>query len=221
MARVNRKVRTKGRLARNARETQATDYFLFNNAVLIQGYAMAPLISGAINLRSATILTLAGIILIIPTGVLGEVLTGVLNRHLRLGICVFLTSILIIPEMVVLYRAFGGDAIIIGLYLPLLFVERIITFRATDEVREGFLRSLNRSLSLALGYALVMLICGSVREVLGAGTLWGTALSIKPLWPAASTAPAGLIIVALFAALWNLICSFFRRMLFTEEDLND
>ena len=221
MARANRKVRAKGRLARNARETQATDYFLFNNAVLVQGYAMAPLISGAINLRSATILALAGIILIIPIGVLGEVLTGVLNKHLRLGICVFVTSILIIPEMVVLYRVFGGDAIIIGLYLPLLFVERIITFRATDEVREGFLRSLNRSLSLALGYALVMLACGALREVLGAGTLWGTSLSMKPLWPAASTAPAGLITVALFAAFWNLICRFFRRMLFTEEDLND
>ena len=37
MARKDKKVRTKGRLARNARETQATDYFLFNNAVLVQG----------------------------------------------------------------------------------------------------------------------------------------------------------------------------------------
>ena len=221
MARANKKVRAKGRLARNARETQATDYFLFNNAVLVQGYAMAPLISGAINLKSAMILALAGIILIIPIGVLGEILTGVVNRHLRLGICVFLTSLLIIPEMVVLYRVFGGDAVIIGLYLPLLFVERIITFRATDEVREGFLRSFNRSISLAIGYALVMLFCGAIREILSTGALWGTALALKPLWPAANTAPAGIIIVALFAAVWNLICSFARRMLFTEEDLND
>ncbi|MBR3355777.1 MAG: hypothetical protein IKG47_10580 [Oscillospiraceae bacterium] len=221
MARKEKKVRTKGRLARNAKETQLTDYFLFNNAVLIQGYAMAPLIGGAINLRSATILALGGLLLIIPIGVLGEVLTGVVNRHLRLGICVFMTSLLIIPEMVVFYRVFGGDAIIIGLYLPLLFVERIITFRATDEVREGFWRSISRSLRLAVGYALVMMLCGTVREVLSTGTLWGTSLSIKPLMPAASTAPVGIIIVALFAALWNLICTFFRRMLFTEEDLND
>lgn len=221
MARANKKVRAKGRLARNAKETQATDYFLFNNAVLVQGYAMAPLISGALNLRSATILALGGFLLILPIGVLGEVLTGVVNRHLRLGICVFLTSLLIIPEMVVFYRVFGADAVIIGLYLPLLFVERIITFRATDEVREGFLRSFNRSLLLGLGYALVMLIVGALREILGTGTLWGTALSIRPLWPAATTAPAGIIIVALFAAVWNLICNFVRRMIFTEEDIND
>lgn len=221
MARANKKVRTKGRLARNARETQATDYFFFNNAVLVQGYAMAPLISGAINLRSATILALGGFILILPIGVLGEVLTGVVNRHLRLGICVFLTSILIIPEMVIFYRVFGADAVIIGLYLPLLFVERIITFRATDEDREGFLRSLNRSLLLGLGYALVMLLFGAIREILGAGTLWGTSLSIKPLWPAATTAPAGIIIVALFSAVWTLLCNFLRRMIFTEEDIND
>ncbi|MBQ8994845.1 MAG: hypothetical protein IJ091_03435 [Oscillospiraceae bacterium] len=220
MAKKEKKVRTKGRLARNVRETVANDYFLFNNAVLIQGYAMAPLIGGALNLRSAMILAIGGILLIIPIGVLGELLTGVLNRHLRLGICVFVTSVLIIPEMVLMYRIFGGDAIIVGLYLPLLFVERIITFRATDEVREGFLRSLERSVALAAGYGLVILACGAIREMLGSGTIGGEPLPFKALWPAAVTAPGGIIIVALFAAVWNVLSGFIKKMIFTEEDFD-
>ncbi|MBQ1291148.1 MAG: hypothetical protein IIY28_07340 [Lachnospiraceae bacterium] len=220
MAKKEKKVRTKGRLARNARETIANDFFLFNNGVLIQGYAMAPLIGGALNLRSAVLLAVAGFLMILPIGVLGELLTGVVNRHLRLGICVFVTSIMIIPEMVLMYRAFGGDAIIIGLYLPLLFVERIITFRATDDVREGFLRSLQTSSSLAAGYALIILACGAIREILGSGTLGGSPVLSGPIWPAALTAPGGIIIVALFAAAWNLLCGFAKKMVFTEEDPN-
>ena len=55
----------KGRLARNIGEAQFNDYFLFNHAVLVQGYAMAPLIGGAVNLRSAMILALGGILLLL------------------------------------------------------------------------------------------------------------------------------------------------------------
>ena len=74
----------KGRLARNIGEAQVNDYFLFNHAVLVQGYALAPLIGGAVNLRSAMILALGGILLIIPIGLLGEVLTGIVRKQLQI-----------------------------------------------------------------------------------------------------------------------------------------
>ncbi len=210
----------KGRLARNIGEAQVNDYFLFNHAVLVQGYALAPLIGGAVNLHSAMILALGGILLIIPIGLLGEVLTGIVRKQHRLVICVLVTSLLIIPEMILMSRLFGADAISVGLYLPLLFVEGIITFRATDDIREGFLNCLNRSFMTALAYATAILANGAIREILGSGTILGRPLPFGALWPAAGTAPGGLILIALIAAFWNLVRRIAARLQFTEVDDN-
>ena len=214
------RVRRRGRLARNIGESQVNDYFLFNNAVLVQGYAMAPLIGGAVNLRFAMLLTLGGVLLIIPIGILGEILTGVVKKQHRLVMCVLITSLLIIPEMILMSRLFGADAISVGLYLPLLFVEGIITFRATDEIREGFLNAFRRSLMTALAYSVAILASGAVSEILGSGTILGRSLPFGAVWPAAATAPGGLILIALFAAFWNMIRRVMARLLFTEVDDN-
>ena len=215
MARKQEKVKAPGRLARNIEQAQANDFILFNNAIMVRGYALAPLIGGAINLTSALILALAGVLLLIPVRVLGDLLSGVVRRRMRIVIYVLLSSLIIIPEMVFLTRWFGAGAIVIGLYLPLQFIDGIITWRAQLPERQGFFRSLYRAVTVSIGYAFVICAVGAIREILGAGMILGHSLGIGAIWPAAITAPGGLLIAALFAALWNVLSRFVALMMFT------
>ena len=213
--------RSKARLAFNVQEAQQHDYIFFNNPVFVQGYALACAVGGAVDLQTAAVLALAGCMLIIPVRLLGELAVGRIKARLRMLFYVGVGAVLSVPMLIVIYRIFGVEAVLAGIFLPLLFVDGAVTWRAGESKREGARVVLRGALSSAAGGVLALLLIGGVRELLGKGALWETALFSRGVWPAAQTLPGGFIITALLAAFWQYLSAAVKRLLFIggrEED---
>ena len=206
-------LRQKARLTSNAVETQSNDYFLFNNLVLVQGFAMLPLISGATTLKSAVILTLGALALMIPIRLIGDLTARMKQKRLRVLLYVLFASVLIVPVMILFSRWLGGDVAALGLYLPLLCLDPIVIWRGMTTEAEGR-NVLYRTFTTCAGFSVVMVIIGALREFLSSGSLWGTPIMVKGIWSAANTAPGGLLLVALLAVLWKWLGKLLLRVLY-------
>lgn len=198
----------------NAQEAQKNDFILFNNTVLIQGLALTPVIAAATTLKDAVILAIAGAVVIIPTRIIGDATVGWVKTRLRIIFYALIAALVLIPDMIMLYRWFGSRFIALGLYVLLLSVDGAVTWRASVSQKEGARHVFRNAFSTAIGYSLVICLIGTVREMIGKGTIWDIKLLNTALFPAASIIPGGLMITALFAAFWQGITGFLRKFLF-------
>ena len=205
---------SRSRLMLNAEEAQKNDFIFFNNAVLGQGLALTPVIAAATTLKNAVILAIAAVVLIIPARILGDATVGWIKTRLRIIFYAVLSALLLIPDMFFLSKWFGGSFISVGIYVPLLFVDGVVTWRASVAQREGARHVFRNAFSTAIGYASVICIIGAIREILGKGTIWGVRLFQGPLFSAASVIPGGFLVTALVAACWQSISSFFKKIIF-------
>lgn len=205
---------SRSRLMFNAQEAQKNDFILFNNTVLIQGLALTPVIAAATTLKDAVILAIAGAVVIIPTRIIGDATVGWVKTRLRIIFYALIAALVLIPDMIMLYRWFGSRFIALGLYVLLLSVDGAVTWRASVSQKEGARHVFRNAFSTAIGYSLVICLIGTVREMIGKGTIWDIKLLNTALFPAASIIPGGLMITALFAAFWQGITGFLRKFLF-------
>jgi len=69
---------------------------------------------------------------------------------------------------------------ILGIFIPLIVVNCIILGRAEAfAYKNGVIESIGDGLGMGLGFTLILLILGSIRELLGNGTLFG--IQVMPL----------------------------------------
>ena len=68
----------------------------------------------------------------------------------------------------ILNMLFGTDLLTMGVYLPMLVVEPLLTYRF-GRVQESMHKAVSKGLRITLGYALLLLILGCVREWLCTG----------------------------------------------------
>ncbi len=202
----------KSKLTLDAAEAQEHDYFLLNNPVFVRGYAMCAAIGGASDLKRAALLALAGSLLIIPVRLLGDLTVGIVKAKLRIAVYSIISAILCVPVMVVMTNLFGGDVLVLGIYLPLIFMDSVVLSRAVVPTREGPRLVWGGAFLSAIGYSFALSVTGTVRELLASGTVWGLRVLPYGIWPAASGIPCGMIIVALICAVWQSICSVAKRV---------
>ncbi len=73
----------------------------------------------------------------------------------------------------------------LGIFIPLIVVNCIILARAEAFAsKNGVLASIVDGLGMGLGYTLALLILGSLREILGAGSIFGKQLFSPSFEPA-------------------------------------
>ena len=95
----------------------------------------------------------------------------------------------------------------LGIYIPLIVVNCIVLGRA-----EGFaaknppLLSMIDGISIGIGYAMSLLLIGSIREILGAGTWFGLAVVPETFEPMRFmvSAPGAFVTLGLVLAIQNL-----------------
>ena len=211
---------SRSRLMLNSEEAQKNDFIFFNNTVLVQGLALTPVIAAAGTLKDAVILAIAAAIVIIPTRIIGDVTVGWIKARLRVIFYAVLAALILIPVMILLSGWFGSRFIALGLYIPLLFADGAVTWRASVSQKEGARHVFRNAFATAFGYAFVICLIGSVREILGKGSIWDYKLFGSALFPAASVIPGGLLITALLAAFWQSITGFFRNIVFAGGKTN-
>ncbi len=201
----------KARLAMNIDEYLRRDLIIFNNPVLIGGLAVTPVVAAATTLQNALALCVAVLILVVPTRVLGDLVSKRVPMWLRPMLYAFTGAVLYIPAHLAVTLLFGTPNVTLGMYLPLLAVDTIVLSRSEIKVREGVLTALRNGTLTSLGFALTACTFGAVREILSQGRIMGIKIIDSSPLKFAGTVGGGLILTAVAAALFQSMSAAYRN----------
>ena len=199
-----------------------------NNPVVMQGMGLAPLVVLATSGRNAVMLAVAVALLLTPSRMLACLLSRLcplrderpapeeLEKKLLPRAFVYSGSAAVVYLAVypILNALFGTDLLVLGIYLPLLVVEPLLTYRF-GRVQETMHKAVSKGIRITVGYGLLLLLLGCVREWLSAGTVFGHALS-RPVLPMASMPAGGFIVLGVLCAVWRTLARKYKNYMTSE-----
>ena len=97
---------------------------------------------------------------------------------MRIILCALLSCVFFIPALWFAKTIFPEVNDKVGVFLPLMVVNPIISVRSADAAN-GYkpFTSMKRGIETAISFSLVMCIVSALREILGKGTIWDTPIS--------------------------------------------
>ena len=145
------------------------DRVFLNNPVVMQGMGLAPLVVLATSGQNAVMLAAAVALLLVPSRVLACLLSRLvplydedpapetlqkklLPRALVYG---FSTAVVYLAVYPILNMLFGTGLLSLGIYLPMLTVEPLLTYRF-GRVQETVRKAVSKGLRITVGYALLL-----------------------------------------------------------------
>ena len=204
------------------------DRVFLNNPVVMQGMGLAPLVVLATTAHNGVMLAAAVTLLLVPSRVLACLLSRLfplnsenpapeeLQKKLlpRALVYSLSASVVYLAAYPILNAMFGTSLLTLGIYLPLLVVEPLLTYRF-GRVQETVRKAVSKGLRITVGYALLLMLLGCVREWLSAGTVFGHVLS-RPVLPMASMPAGGFIVLGVVCAVWRALARKQREYLKNE-----
>lgn len=185
---------------------------LRENPVLMQCIGLFPAIALATSLKAAAIVAVASAVLLIVMEFLTALLLKKLPFWLRIGMYALLSFGVLAGGLVVCERFLPDFLGTLGGYLPLLAVNAIIAFRCETCAAHQTLRvSLLDALGASLGYAIVLVLLGFVRELLGSGAILGHTISSLPEIPGMLMPFGGFLLLGFMAAAVKGVYHFRHR----------
>jgi len=207
------------------------DRVFLNNPVVMQGMGLAPLVVLATTAHNGVMLAAAVTLLLVPSRVLACLLSRLfplnsenpapeeLQKKLlpRALVYSLSASVVYLAAYPILNAMFGTSLLTLGIYLPLLVVEPLLTYRF-GRVQETLHKAVSKGLRITVGYALLLVLLGCVREWLAAGTMFGVVVS-RPVLPMASMPAGGFIVLGVLCAVWRALAQK-RKAYLTKEARN-
>lgn len=160
----------------NQYKTIVSDGLWNNNVILSQMLALCPLIAvtgTATNGLGMGLATLA--VLMMSSGVV-SMTKGIITQEVRIPVFVLLIAGIV--TLVDMYMNAYLHALykVLGLFIPLIVTNCAILGRAEAYAsRNAVLPSIVDAFTMGLGFTLVLVVLGAVREILGSGTLFANA----------------------------------------------
>ena len=195
----------------------------------MQGMGLAPLVVLATSGQNAVMLAAAVALLLVPSRVVACLLSRLvplrdedpsqeeLQKKLlpRALIYAFSPAVVYLAAYPILNAVFGTGLLSLGIYLPLLTVEPLLTYRF-GRVQETVHKAVSKGLRITVGYALLLVLLGCVREWLSAGTVFGAAVGSRALLPMASMPAGGFIVLGVLCAVWRALAK--KRREYLEKE---
>ncbi|VAW77618.1 Electron transport complex protein RnfE [hydrothermal vent metagenome] len=147
-----------------------------NNPALIQLLGLCPLLAVTSSFVNALGLGFATIVVLIGSNVVISAVRHWVRKEVRIPVFVLIiASMVTIIEL--LMQAFLYDLYtILGIFIPLIVTNCAIIGRAEAFAsRNNVFHSALDGLMMGLGFTLVLVLLGSIREIIGAGTLFDQA----------------------------------------------
>ena len=204
------------------------DRVFLNNPVVMQGMGLAPLVVLATTAHNGVMLAAAVTLLLVPSRVLACLLSRLfplnsenpapeeLQKKLlpRALVYSLSASVVYLVAYPILNAVFGTSLLTLGIYLPLLVVEPLLTYRF-GRVQEAMRKAVSKGLRITVGYALILFIVGCLREWLALGSVFGIQLS-RSVLPMASMPAGGFIVLGVVCAVWRALARKHKEYLKTE-----
>ena len=204
------------------------DRVFLNNPVVMQGMGLAPLVVVATTGQNSLMLAAAVALLLVPSRVLACLLSRLvplrdeepspaqLQKKLLPRAILYAASaaVVYLAAYPILNLVFGTGLLNLGIYLPMLVVEPLLTYRF-GRVQETMKKAVSKGIRITIGYGLLLLLLGCVREWLSAGTVFGHVLS-RPVLPMASMPAGGFIVLGVLCAVWRTLARKYKNYLTSE-----
>ena len=208
------------------------DRVFLNNPVVMQGMGLAPLVVLATSGQNAVMLAVAVALLLVPSRVLACLLSRLVPLHdedpapetlqkkllPRALVYGFSTAVVYLAVYPILNMLFSTSLLSLGIYLPLLTVEPLLTYRF-GRVQETVRKAVSKGLRITVGYALLLVVVGIVREWLSLGTVFGAPVGRWALLPLAKMPAGGFIVLGVLCAVWRALAQK-RKAYLTKEARN-
>ena len=86
-------------------------------------------------------------------------------------------------------------------------------------MQEPLHKAVSKGVRITVGYVLLLLVLGCVREWLAAGTVFGTPVGRYALLPIARMPAGGFIVLGVLCAVWRAVVT--RRRAYLEKEARD
>lgn len=181
-----------------------------NNPVFVMLLGMCPVLAVTNSAINALAMGIATTFVLVASGLLVSLLSGLIPKQVRIAtyIVIIATFVTVIDYLIQaisleLYNALGA-------FIQLIVANCIILGRAEAfAAKHKPLKTLVNSLGMGLGFTFALLCLGVVREILGAGALFGVDLfgpQFQP-WVVMILPPGGFLVLG----AWLLLFDWFKQ----------
>ena len=219
-------------IARDPEKFAHHDRIFKNNPVVMQGMGLAPLVVLATSGKNAAMLAVAVALLLMPSRMLACLLSRLcplrderpepeeLEKKLLPRAFVYSGSaaVVYLAAYPILNMLFSTDLLTMGVYLPMLVVEPLLTYRF-GRVQETVHKAVSKGVRITVGYALLLLVVGVVREWLSLGTVFGAPVGRWALLPLAKMPAGGFIVLGILCAIWRAAAA--KRKEYLKREARD
>jgi electron transport complex protein RnfE len=147
-----------------------------NNVVLAQSLALCPLLAVTGTATNGLGLGLATMFVLVMSGLMVSVLRGIITPQVRIPVFVLIIATLVTLVDLGMNAWMHDLHKVLGLFIPLIVTNCAILGRAESFAsRNKVMPAAFDGLMMGVGFTMVLVALGAVREVIGAGTLFANA----------------------------------------------
>jgi electron transport complex protein RnfE len=179
-----------------------------DNPIFVQLIGMCSVLAVTTNVVNSIAMGLSVVAVLVGSNLVISLLRNVIPDKIRIpAFVVVIATFVTIIEMFM--KAYAQPIYLaLGIFLPLIVVNCIILARAEAfAFKNKPLPSIIDGLGMGLGYTVALVILGSIREILGAGSFMGKALFGANYQPAAIfiQPPGAFILLGILIAIFNMV----------------
>jgi electron transport complex protein RnfE len=154
----------------------ALDGFWYNNPVLVQLLGLCPLLAVTTSTVNGLGMGLATTVVLILSNVTVSLVRNVVRSEIRIAVFVLIIASFVTAVQLAMNAYFHGLYKALGIFIPLIVTNCNIIGRAEAFASKNSVsRSFMDGFTMGLGFTGVLTVLGAMREVVGAGTLFGHA----------------------------------------------
>lgn len=147
-----------------------------NNAALVQMLGLCPLLAVSNTVINALGMGIATVTVVVITNFLVSLIRPITRQEIRIPLFVLLIASVVTVIEMMMNAYFHQLYLILGIFIPLIVTNCLIMGRAEAYASKNPLwLSVKDGFFVGLGFALVMIMIGAMRELLGQGTLFSQA----------------------------------------------
>ncbi len=175
---------------------------ILRNPILIEGLAVATAVMTTTRVSDAMCSVLALWIMALPTALIVYPLGPKLPTYARAILYAVIACVMYIPAFFII-RAISQQAVAnLTIYLPLLVLNELVISRSEKALKQRrFSNYINSAFSDLIGFALVMFVVSSLREIFAYGTFFGIELNTVFKLPMVALPFMGFIVVGYLSAM--------------------
>jgi len=147
-----------------------------DNAALVQLLGLCPLLAVSNTVINSLGLAIATVFTLVLTNTLVSLIKPVISKEIRISIFVLIIASVVTALEMFMNAYFHELYLILGIFIPLIVTNCIIMARAEAFASKNTLwLSIKDGFFTGLGFALVLIAIGAIREIIGNGSLFNQA----------------------------------------------